>query len=74
MGVQIWFHCLRPKGYTFRLYHPGYLRTYMLGEKNLKADLEPEEGARLALGYFLFDLPDEDTLTLHSFDGREYPW
>ena len=46
----------------------------MLGEKNLAADLEPEEGAKLALGYFLFDLSDEDTLTLHSFDGREYPW
>lgn len=74
MGTQIWFHCLRPKGYTFRLYHPGYLRTYMLGEKNLAADLEPEEGARLALSYFLSDRQNEDALALYSYDGREYPW
>lgn len=26
--------------------HPGYLRSYMLGEKNMEADIEPEEAAK----------------------------
>jgi NAD(P)-dependent dehydrogenase (short-subunit alcohol dehydrogenase family) len=31
MAVKIAFNRLRPEGYTFRLYHPGWMRTYMSG-------------------------------------------
>lgn len=79
MAVQLLFNALRPDGYTFRLYHPGWMRTYMSGEKNLRATLEPEEAAEYALKYFLsgIDAPspyDEDTLVLRDYLGNAWPW
>lgn len=52
-GVQQLFDRLRPDGYTFRLYHPGWLRTYMSGNLNQEAELEPSQSAEPALNYFL---------------------
>jgi NAD(P)-dependent dehydrogenase (short-subunit alcohol dehydrogenase family) len=74
MGVRILFNDLRPAGYTFRLYHPGWMRTYMHGVKDLRATLEPEEAAVPALAYFLGDLPDEDTLLMRDWQGSDWPW
>ncbi|MFO8007049.1 MAG: SDR family NAD(P)-dependent oxidoreductase [Candidatus Brocadiia bacterium] len=73
MAVKILFNDLRPDGFTFRLYHPGWMRTYMSGEKNLEADLEPEEAAAAALDYFL-GACDEDRLVMRDNQGREWPW
>jgi len=74
MAVRLLFNHLRPEGYTFRVYHPGWMRTYMSGERNVKADLEPEEAAVPALAYFLGDLADEGRLVLRDWRGREWPW
>ncbi|MBN1400404.1 MAG: SDR family NAD(P)-dependent oxidoreductase [Anaerolineae bacterium] len=74
MGVRILFNALRPKGYTFRVYHPGWLRSYMRGVKNTEADLEPEEAAVPAIRYFCADLADEDRLVLRDWRGHEWPW
>jgi len=83
MGVSGLFNLLRPEGYTFRVYHPGWMRTYMSGQKSTQAELEPEEAAVPALAYFLRDLAeDQHTSTRHGADrlvmrdwrGREWPW
>jgi NAD(P)-dependent dehydrogenase (short-subunit alcohol dehydrogenase family) len=74
MGVSILFNDLRKNGFTFRLYHPGWMRTYMLGAKDTRADLEPEEAAELALAYFLNDDVDEGRLVLRDNRGDEWPW
>jgi NAD(P)-dependent dehydrogenase (short-subunit alcohol dehydrogenase family) len=80
MAVKNLFNELRPDGFTFRVYHPGWMRTYMSGQKNMKATLEPEEAAAYALGYFLSGIepgstpPDEDRLVLRDYLGKEYPW
>ena len=74
MGVRILFNDLRREGYSFRLYHPGWMRTYMSGAKSTRADLEPEEAAGPALAYFLGEVPDEDTLCMRDNKGREWPW
>jgi NAD(P)-dependent dehydrogenase (short-subunit alcohol dehydrogenase family) len=76
MGVRIIYNDLRPEGYTFRVYHPGWVRGYLRGSKNTKADMEPEEAAVPALAYFLADLApgDEDRLVLRDYQGREWPW
>jgi NAD(P)-dependent dehydrogenase (short-subunit alcohol dehydrogenase family) len=80
MGVRNLFNGLRPKGFTFRLYHPGWVRSYMGGEKNLEATLEPEEAAGYALDYFLAGMAgggpavDEERLVLRDHQGKEYPW
>ncbi len=82
MEVKILFNRLRPQGYTFRLYHPGWLRSYMGGTKNTEADLEPRDAAALALAYFLRERAadtnnrriDENRLVLRDWRGREMPW
>ena len=74
MAVKTMFNHLRPEGYTFRLYHPGWMRTYMGGQKSTRGDLEPEEAAVPALAYFLDDRGDEDRLVLRDWQGSEWPW
>ena len=73
-GVAMLFTHLRPEGYTFRLYHPGWVRSYMYGQKNPKGNLEPEEAGELAARFFLDSLPDENRLALIDYQGREVPW
>ncbi len=76
MAVSILFNDLGKDGYTFRLYHPGWVRSYMHGEKNTQANLEPEEAAAPALAYFLepSGSHDESKLVLRDFQGNEWPW
>ena len=83
MGVSILFNHLRPEGYTFRLYHPGWMKSYMRGVKSTVGDMEPEEAAILALAFFLGGLADEppadppydeDRLVLRDWRGQEWPW
>jgi NAD(P)-dependent dehydrogenase (short-subunit alcohol dehydrogenase family) len=74
MGVKILFNDLYPAGYTFRVYHPGWVRSYMHGEKNMEATLEPEEAAAYAIPYFLNDREDEDRLVMVDSEGKEWPW
>lgn len=76
MAVKLMFNHLRPDGYTFRLYHPGWMRTYMSGTKNVEGLLEPEEAAEPALAYFLADQDggEEDRLVLRDYQGDEWPW
>ncbi len=74
MATKILFNHLRPEGYTFRVYHPGWVRSYIRGTKNMEADLEPEEAAVPALAYFVQARDDEDRLVMRDWKGREWPW
>ena len=74
MATHSLFNHLRPEGYSFRLYHPGWIRSYMWGHKDLRANLEPEEAAVPALAYFLDAQIDEDTLVLRDWQGQDWPW
>ncbi len=74
MATRILFNDLQPQGYTFRVYHTGWLRTYMRGEKSTRSQLEPEEAAVPARAYFLPDRDDEDRLALRDWQGEEWPW
>ena len=74
MAVKILFNDLRPEGFTFRLYHPGWMRTYMSGTKSLDADMEPEEAVAWALPFFMNDRTNEDHLAMIDYTGAEWPW
>ena len=77
MGVVNLFNQLRPEGYTFRLYHPGWIRSYIGGTKGTRAPLEPEEAAVPALAHFLEEYADpsaEDRLIMKDWQGEEWPW
>lgn len=79
-GVQCLFDELRPEGFTFRLYHPGWVRSYMSGELNTEGDLDTDDAARMAVAYFLRDryegpgIQEEDRLVMRDWLGREWPW
>jgi len=74
MAIKNLFNSLRPEGYTFRVYHPGWVRSYMGGQKNNEADLEPEEAAAYAIPIFVNAREDEDRLVLLDYQGNEWPW
>jgi NAD(P)-dependent dehydrogenase (short-subunit alcohol dehydrogenase family) len=74
MAISILFNQLRPESYTFRVYHPGWVRSYMGGKKNINADMEPEEAAEKAIPIFLGSRENEDKLVLVDYQGQEWPW
>jgi NAD(P)-dependent dehydrogenase (short-subunit alcohol dehydrogenase family) len=74
MAVKTLFNHLHPEGYTFRLYHPGWMKSYMSGTKNMKAAIEPAESAVKALPLFLDAHENEDRLVLIDNQGNEWPW
>lgn len=74
MAIKNLFNHLRPEGYTFRVYHPGWVRSYMGGQKSTTADLEPEEAAAYAIPIFVSARDDEDRLVLVDYQGNEWPW
>jgi NAD(P)-dependent dehydrogenase (short-subunit alcohol dehydrogenase family) len=73
-GVKVMFNQLRPEGFTFRVYHPGWVQSYIGGTKNIEADLTPEESAQAGLELFINPLPDEDHLSMLDWQGEEWPW
>jgi hypothetical protein len=74
MGVKILFNDLYPNGYTFRVYHPGWIRSYMSGEKNMEATLESEEAASKAIPILLGQQENEGRLVKVDYEGKEWPW
>lgn len=75
-GVHESFNRLRPLGYTFRLYHPGWVRSYMSGQLGDQYELEIDDAARFALDYFVSNRcsAEEDTLAMKDWLGRDWPW
>jgi NAD(P)-dependent dehydrogenase (short-subunit alcohol dehydrogenase family) len=74
MAVRIMHNHLFPEGYTFRLYHPGWVRGYMGGTKSTRALLEPEIAAAYAIPFFIEDREDEGRLELTDYLGHEWPF
>lgn len=74
MATRLLHNDLRHQGYSLRVYHPGWIRSYISGTKGTDADMEPEEAAIPALGYFLQQRDDDDRLVLRDWKGDEWPW
>lgn len=64
------FNRLHPQGFKFRLYDPGWMKTYMLGEVNKLATYTPEAAATFAVDYFFDQIVLEDELVLRAYDGE----
>ena len=72
MAVKMKFNTLRREGYTFRLYHPGWVNTYMEGAKQNVAPYEAEDTAATAFKTFTQDRRSEDVLVMT--DINEQTW
>ncbi len=53
--------------------HPGYMKSYMLGEKNMDADIEPEDSAKKLLE-LIYKKNDLDLPVFYDYQGNELPW
>ena len=74
MAIKIMFNDLHQDGYTFRIYHPGWLRSYMGGKKSTIGDLDPEDSAAVAVPFFVEDSYCEDRLVMIDNKGVEWPF
>lgn len=74
MGVRQLYNELDGQGFRFRLYHPGWLQSYMSGQKNLKATVPPEDSAEAAVRLFTEDKPWEQGLALLDNEGQAWPF
>jgi NAD(P)-dependent dehydrogenase (short-subunit alcohol dehydrogenase family) len=70
MYVKILFNRLRPDGYRFRLYHPGWIKSYMGGQLSDRGELTIVEAGERAVDYFFDQQVDEEQLVLRGYDGR----
>lgn len=73
MGMAVFHNALKEDGYDIRMYHPGWMKTYMLGYKSEDADLEADTAADLAIECFL-KKKDTAVYALESYDGSIIPW
>ncbi|MFW5987913.1 MAG: SDR family NAD(P)-dependent oxidoreductase [bacterium] len=53
--------------------HPGYMKSYMLGEKNMDADIEPEESAE-KIYKLIFSKKNNFNHIYYDYLGNELPW
>ncbi len=74
MYVKILFNRLHPVGYSFRLYHPGWVKSYMRGFKSDMGDLEIDDAGRLAAAFYLSEGHDGNELQLIDYEGNVWPF
>lgn len=75
MVVRLMFNRLRKEGYTFRLYHSGWVNSYMSGdEKSTGGIYEPEETAKAAYETFTEDRNWEEVLVMTDVRGEMWPF
>jgi hypothetical protein len=75
MAVRLMHNQLHPQGYSFRLYHPGWMkRVNTDGTRNDEAMYDPDFIAKHAAVYFESALRDEQRLVMYDFNSREWPF
>lgn len=72
MGIRMLHNELYPKGFTFRIYHPGWMNSYMAsgaGNVDMNGYLDQKISAGAAADQFLADRDCEDILAMQDVDG-----
>jgi len=75
MGVRLMHNLLYPQGFTFRLYHPGYMKRVMPdGSRAERGRYDPDNTAKHAAKYFETPLRDEHRLVMYDYLSQEWPY
>ena len=75
MGVRILHNQLFPQGFTFRLFHPGWMKRRMQdGSLSKEAMYDPDYIGDIAAKYFETPLRDEHRLVMVDFSGYEWTY
>jgi NAD(P)-dependent dehydrogenase (short-subunit alcohol dehydrogenase family) len=73
MGVRILHNYLYPQAYTFRLFHPGWMKRRMRdGSLSEEALYDPDYIGDIAAKYFETPLRDEQRLVMVDYSGYEW--
>lgn len=63
---------LNQAGYRIKLYHPGWIKSYMSGELSTVGDLSIEEATDYAIEYFFQDETEESIFAMHGYNGEVF--
>ncbi|MDR2940993.1 MAG: SDR family NAD(P)-dependent oxidoreductase [Treponema sp.] len=75
MSVRLMHNLLYPQGYSFRLYHPGWMKRQLQdGALSEFAAYDPAETAFHAAEYFETPLGDEQRLVMYDYMSQEWPF
>lgn len=75
MGVRLMHNLLYPQSYTFRLYHPGWMKRMMPdGSLSQEAEYDPARTACHAARYFESSYGDEHRLVMYDYLDQEWPF
>ncbi|MCL2809073.1 MAG: SDR family NAD(P)-dependent oxidoreductase [Treponema sp.] len=75
MGVRLMHNLLFPQGYTFRLYHPGWMKRQEVdGTLGEFGAIDPADTAAHAAKFFDTDLKDEHRMVMCDYLGQEWPF
>lgn len=75
IAVRLMHNDLYPQGYTFRLFHPGWMKRRMAdGTLAEGAMYDPDDIGRIAAQYFETPLRDEHRLVLYDYNGMEWTY
>lgn len=74
MAAKLLFEQLKGEGFTFRLYNPGWMKSYMSGKKSVAGKIEPEESSKVAVEYFVNGLKHEDVLKIYDNNRMVWPF
>jgi NAD(P)-dependent dehydrogenase (short-subunit alcohol dehydrogenase family) len=75
MGVRILHNQLYSQGYTFRLFHPGWMKRRMQdGSLSETALYDPDYIGDIAARYFETPLRDEQRLVMVDYNGYEWTY
>ncbi|MCL2057130.1 MAG: SDR family NAD(P)-dependent oxidoreductase [Oscillospiraceae bacterium] len=75
MCVRLMHNQLYAQGYTFRLYHPGWMKKVEPdGTRSEHGAYDPDFTAEHAAKYFETPLRDEQRLVLYDFLSQEWPY
>ena len=75
MAVRLMHNLLYPQGYTFRLYHPGWMKRMAPdGTLSETAAYDPAVHAAHSAKYFETPLGDEQRLVMYDYLDQEWPF
>jgi NAD(P)-dependent dehydrogenase (short-subunit alcohol dehydrogenase family) len=75
MGVRLMHNLLYSQGYTFRLYHPGWMKRQMPdGTLSEEAQFNPADTASHAAMFFEKPFEDEHRLVMYDYLDQEWPF
>ncbi|MBQ7866720.1 MAG: SDR family NAD(P)-dependent oxidoreductase [Clostridia bacterium] len=74
MALRLMFNQLQPEGWTFRLFHPGWVRSAKDGRPARGGKFEPWEAAASAVPQFIEDREWEDRMVLIDNEDAAWPF